>query len=437
MTASPQAFLLPDLRAARSAPHGNCTRLKPLVLRWTCRIAQLHLRLIRSAAGALFDPSAVRRILVVRLDRIGDVVMMSPFLRELRHGFPAAQITLLVTPEVRPVVATCPYVDDVLTFSAPSPRFFRKAMRFVETIMTGAGPLRRRTFDLALLPRWDAEPFAGPLLCLLSEARWRVAYSEGVSTDKARACTGYDACFTHTVDRRSPRHEVESNLDLLRCLGLSPVADHLELWPTEADSARVADLLAGQGLAKAPLAALAPGASEANKTWPRERYAEVGRWLQQRHGMRLVVIGGPSDRDLGVTLADELAAGAVSWAGHLTLRETFALLKRCALYIGNDSGPMHMAAAAGLPVVAISRSIREGDPCRDQSPERFRPWGVTHLMVHPAQPRPPCTDRCRAPQPHCILNVGTAQVVEAVESMVQQGIGAALRGSTAEASVPV
>jgi heptosyltransferase-2 len=99
--------------------------------------------------------------------------------------------------------------------------------------------------------------------------------------------------------------------------------------------------------------------------------------------------------------------------GKLTLRETFALLRHCDLHIGNDSGPMHLAAAAGRAVVEISPHPVGGAADADVAPERFAPWRTDHLILRPALATPPCTHECQADQPHCILSVGVEEVLDA------------------------
>lgn len=391
--------------------------LSPLILRWVHR----WILWLNGHQGdvRVVDRASVRRILVVRLDRIGDVVMMASFLRELRRGFPAARITLVVGMVAFNLVGKCPYLDEVVVFRDPPASPWRQALRLMRAIWLGFRRIRGESFDLALVPRWDASPFVGPLLALISKARWRVAYSEQVNAEKARFNRGYDGFFTHTLDRRGGRHEVQSNLDLLQCLGIGPVEDRLELWWTPGDEARVDELLREGGVRQGErLLALAPGAAEANKVWPWSRFVEMGRTVCREYGFRLVLVGGAAERGLVRAAEGEFGAGMISAVDRLTLRQTAALLRRCALFVGNDSGPMHMAAAVQVPVVMISRCVKGGDPSRDQAPERFAPWGTCHQVVQPGQALLPCHDRCLAATPHCILGVEVPEVLAAVRNLL-------------------
>ncbi|MHB1559266.1 MAG: glycosyltransferase family 9 protein, partial [Isosphaeraceae bacterium] len=103
-----------------------------------------------------------------------------------------------------------------------------------------------------------------------------------------------------------------------------------------------------------------------------------------------------------------------------TLRQTTAILSRCRLFIGNDSGPMHLASAVGVPVVEISMFPRSGPRGHVSSPHRFGPWGVPSVIVQPSHALPPCTDGCRASTAHCITQVGVSEVFVAVMELLER-----------------
>jgi heptosyltransferase-2 len=113
-----------------------------------------------------------------------------------------------------------------------------------------------------------------------------------------------------------------------------------------------------------------------------------------------------------------LGPTATGLAGRTTLRETAAVLERCRLYVGNDSGPLHLAAAGGVPCVEISCHPATGRPDHENSPDRFGPWGVPHVVLRAASPRAPCDGYCGAQAPHCILEVDVDAVVAAADSLL-------------------
>lgn len=188
--------------------------------------------------------SSVHRILVVRLDEIGDMVLMSPFLRELRKNYLDAEITLVVKPAVYDLVELCPYVNHIKTFKRPSlgrGMYFRLlwvAKKFVREELDGS-------YDLALVPRFDADAgYGAGFIALFSKAVRRVGYASTAIKWKAVSDYGFDCLYTDFVPVRSGVvHEVERNLDMLRYLGCTIRNSDLELWTSREDEAAAERLL--------------------------------------------------------------------------------------------------------------------------------------------------------------------------------------------------
>ena len=356
-------------------------------------------------------------VLVVRLDQVGDVVLTTPFLRELRRNAPQAWITLVVKPQTADIVEHCPYINEVLTLDRNGAGALRQHLR---AFRLAPQRLWRRHFDVAILPRYEADYYHGTYLLYFSGARRRVAYSEKVSARKQALNSGFDGMLTDILPPDSAKHEVEHNLDVLRFLGGKVLDTRLEVWLEEEDRAFAKTLLGERGTGPwREVFGLAPGAGLAAKRWPVPRFAEVAKRLRGERNARFVVVGGPEDRPLGDQLEMELGAGVVNAAGRTTLRQAAALLERCRLTLGNDSGPMHLAAAVGCPVVEISWHAKEGDADSTESPARFGPWGVPHAVVRPEQLLAPCRSGCESDKPHCILGVQPKEVIEAAETLLQ------------------
>jgi heptosyltransferase-2 len=225
--------------------------------------------------------------------------------------------------------------------------------------------------------------------------------------------------LTDVITDKSAKHEVEHNLDVVRYLGGEVTDDRLELWLDQQDRSFTARLFAQQAITPGdPVVALVPGARFGRKQWPIERFGELGRLLLAEYQPYLVVVGGPGDRPLGERLEAELGARLINIAGRTTLRETAAVLERCCLTVSNDSGPMHLAAAAGSAVVEIAWHACGGSSEDPDSPARFHPWGVPHVVVQPEHATAPCHDSCESGEPHCILGVETSKVWAAVHSLL-------------------
>jgi len=365
---------------------------------------------------------SVRAILVVRLDEIGDVVLATPFLRELRRYAPAAWITLVVRPQVLNLVELCPYVTEVCTFDWRTTGRAQGLKLLARILYVPAARLWKRRFDLALLPRWDVDCFFSTYLTYFSGASRRVGYSEHVCQRKHQQNAGLDRLLTDVIDNRDAKHEVARNLDVLRFLGANARDDRLEIWLDEEDRSFARKVCAGEGIGPHDLViALAPGAGARKRRWPIERFVELGRALVREYDARLAVVGGPEDRHLGAQLESGLGAALLNLAGRTTLRQTAAVLECCQLAVTNDSGPMHLAAAAGSRVVEISCHPEAGDTEHYNSPARLHPWGVPHVVVQPVHATAPCRDSCESLEAHCILGVETDKVWAAARGLLDAG----------------
>ena len=365
------------------------------------------------------DTSAIRRVLVVRLDEIGDAVMNVPFLRAMRRLFPDAHITAIMRPAAASLLASCPYVDTLVALPGPAYGASRVPGRYLRALQLARAHFPRERYDLAVVPRWEVDKYFATSVAYWSGARWRVGYSEHVSLEKEIKNRGWDRLLTHALPGGHGTHEVRRALAIAEYLGAQTDDDALELWTTPEDEAAADRLLADAGVAAgAPLVALAPGAGLPRRQWPASRFADVGRRLHARDGLGTMVLGGPEDRQLGESIAAQVGPGAVSVAGRAGLRETAALLRRCRLFVGNDSGPMHLAAAVGTPVVAVSCHPLGGDPEHHNAPERFGPWGVSSIVVRPDAARSPCSSGCDRDEPHCILGVSLEAVTSAATTLL-------------------
>ncbi len=170
---------------------------------------------------------------------------------------------------------------------------------------------------------------------------------------------------------------------------------------------------------RAPVIAFGVGAGAKKRIWPASRYAELAQTLNRIYGASILVVGSQRDSDAAAEVTASLPAGWVlDMTGRATLRQTGSLLARCRLYVGSDSGPMHLAAAAETPVVEISCHPKNGDPEHENSPVRFGPWGVESRVLQPETATVPCSTHCREGRPHCILSVGVEEVISAVGQLL-------------------
>lgn len=388
--------------------------------------------------------TAPDRILVIQLDHLGDAVLSTPLLTELRAAYPGATIDVLASPSNHEVFEGDPNVDRV--WVAERTWFERKPDRWalLSAVWDLGWRLRGVNYDLGIDVRGDV---LSVLVLALAGVRRRVGWSMG----------GGAFLLTDVAEWLPGRHEVRSRLALLERLGIAPdpsarvdvhvsdedrviVARRLtEAWPrrgglmamrraevyaraipatgnAEARSSRKPPLApasplpdepdwlhAGRFASRPPLLAVHLGAGNAAKRWPARSWRVlVERFLED--GWRIVVVGGVDDLAIsrGLPEHDRLR----DWAGSLTVAQTTALLERADLFIGADSGPAHLAASAGtLSVILFSGT---------NQPRQWRPWSRHALTLRRRVVCQPCHQKvCPLADHPCMSGLGPDRVYRA------------------------
>ena len=351
-------------------------------------------------------------IIVFRLDAMGDVVMTTPLFRELKRAFPKSHCTVVVQGAFRPLLVTNPHIDEILTPpKVKAPYLPRRARTLAAALLLYARCLRGRRFDIAISPRWDLDEHLATLLCLLTNAARRVGYTEKTSPLKQRLNRGFDAAFNICLSAGPVRHEVVRNLAVLEALRASVQDSSLEVRLTERDRSFASRLLASIP-ASSPLIALGIGANSAGRRWPLERYAESMSRLSRLVRVQPVIVCSAGERPQALHLAKSLGCEPVILSG-APLRQVCAVLERCDLFIGNDSGAAHLAAAMDCKTIVISRHPRNSDPNHGNSPLRFAPYCTEARVLQPPTGLDACTVCCQVPEPHCITAVSVDDVFAA------------------------
>jgi len=329
------------------------------------------------------DLSHIKKVLVLKTDEIGDFVLASAFLRELRLHFLNARITLVVNSAIYKLAELCPYVDKIIVYKQDIPRYLRPFVLPWRAFQLGYYTLRPEDFDIALVPRWDMNTDYSAYVAYFSSAKRRIGYTEHVNSRKQLVNKGFDLMLTDIISDEKSQHEVEKNLGLIRYLGGNPSSDFTELWINSEDENFADKMLAH--LSTKRLIVFCPGAGKSNRQWPSDRFVELGKWLQTDYDASLIIVGGDEDKPVGECIHNKLNKGTIDCTGRTTLRQTAALLKRCHLYVGNDTGSMHMAAAMRVPIVEISCFPIDGPEWHWNSPCRFGPWQVPRRILQPGK----------------------------------------------------
>jgi lipopolysaccharide heptosyltransferase II len=358
------------------------------------------------------DPAAVRRILVIRFDLLGDLVNSMPAVEALHERFPAARITMLTLPHTAAIPRQHACVDEVLTLDTNtirSPRNWLRPATFGE-LVTMALTLRRAHYDLCLSLYG---PTAG-IWALVSGARRRIGYA-----GEARASLFTDPVPGRRFDR--PRHEVDWDLQLAAAAGASAMyrAPSLRVPPEAA--ARMRARLEALGIRPGDrVVGIHGGAVNGTaKRWPAGHWAALAdRLIAQRH-VHVLLTGSASERPISEAIRRRMRETPIVLTGETDIDELLAVLARCDLVLSGDSGPLHMAVALGRPTVSIYGPTDPRLYGPSPKPEQRA------IVIRRGLPCSPCysllaTAECPHGQPVCMIDVTVGEVFAAAIQLLER-----------------
>lgn len=322
--------------------------------------------------------STCRRVLVIRPDEIGDVVLTSSFLRNLRYAAPQAMIVAVVSRTCLPLLNHCPHIDKcfALPFSPPSADG-RSRRLYMRELLKCALRLKLtkmlRGFDLVLLPRVDADLYGAELTAHVLAGGGAVLMNSAgfIRRDSAPPPDPRLSDFRHIS--HTPQSEPQANLEFLEWCGASTGADFLEFWNSAEDDAMVEAWLTANAPHRRHMVFHPPGSRSTLRRWPVGRCREFIQRVLAATDYTVVVVGGRHDEWVLEELKCFEKEPRVRIALHeFTLPQLGALIKLCGYFVGGDSGPMHISAAVGAKTLGIFGPGSE---------IRFQPYGRNAVVV--------------------------------------------------------
>jgi lipopolysaccharide heptosyltransferase II len=275
------------------------------------------------------EHSGIQRILVIKLRAIGDVVLSTVVLKNLRQAFPKATLDFLTEIPSREAVFGNPSVDTVFAFNIKE-----------ETGLSLIMKIRRQRYDLVI------DLFGNPrsaIVACCSGAKYRVGYRFGWRK----------YCYNIVIEPRGGEvHNTEFNLDALKAINV-PVTEKSPFFPVSEEARMFADeFFRKESLDGKFVAAINPGGGWYTKRWRAKSYGELGKRLRTEFNASVIITWGPGEEKLAEEIRS-LMNGEAILIPKTKLKELGAILERCSLMITNDSGPMHIAGVLGTPIVAI------------------------------------------------------------------------------------
>lgn len=342
--------------------------------------------------------NSAHRILIIRFSSIGDIILTTPLIRALRDRFPQARLDFVTKREFGELLETNPRLDQLYPYDTQSGAKGLSAL---------ARELRSNQYDLCIDLHKNLR---SRHLRLLLHASRVVSYSKHMLPRTLLVKTRIN-CY------KNPRPIPERYLRQLAPFGVVPDGKGPELFPTEQQYATVRKLFEEEQISpRETLIGFGPIAAHPLKQWPQQKFVQLGQRLVQQYQSRILIFGAPSERHAGEELARQLPNNPLVLCGKLSLLESAAALKSCALFVGNDSSSVHMASAMGTPVVVIF-----GPTVKELG---FYPYRIRSEVISTPLLCRPCTHtgkgRCKNKEHHaCMERISVEEVAQAVTALLE------------------
>lgn len=326
---------------------------------WLCMIEVTPSSVIDSANSLINEQIPkpqlkFRRILVVRTDRMGDVLLSTPVIKNLRDNFPGAYIAVMVKDSLVDLLRNNPYLDEVIAFDKK-----QKHKGLINSVRF-ARELKKRNFDLALILH---PTFRVHLILFFAGIKQRIGYD--------KKWGGLNTRILKHTKQFGQKHESEYALDFLKELGIEDFDKNL-FMPVYRESEKWADdLLAERKLDNSKIITVHCQASCPSKIWPKEYFDDLIEKVIKDYSTHIIYIGEKPDQGI------EEREGRINLTGKTNISQLASIIKRSRLFISNDSGPVHMAVALGVPVISIFGRKQPG-----LGPKRWGPLGENSVSLH-------------------------------------------------------
>lgn len=349
--------------------------------------------------------AAARRVLCVRLDTLGDVLMTTPAIRALKQSAAGRRITLLTSPAGSEVASLVPEIDHVLVYESP----------WMKATPPRSGPapdyrmidqLHACQFDAAaIFTVFSQNPLPAAMLCYLAEIPLRLAHCR---ENPYQLLTDW---IPETEPQQCIRHEVQRQLDLVARVGCTASDERMSLCVPHGAAEEASEILAAEGVRlDEPWIVVHPGATAASRRYPPESFAAAARGLVER-GFQIALTGCASEAALIGEIRDATGLPTADLAGRLSLAQMAGLLSISPLLLSNNTGPVHMAAALGTPVVDLYALTNP----------QHTPWLAPHRVLSHDVPCKNCF-KSVCPQGHhdCLRKIPPEAVIQATLELLDE-----------------
>ncbi len=334
------------------------------------------------------DTEKIKRILLIRLRRIGDVIMTTPAVSVLKKNFPEIDLSYVVEKPYADLITDNPQIKE--TFILP-------AHARIKDFFSVVSKIRKKKFDAVI------DFHGGPrssLMTLFSGADVKI---------------GYKIKYRHFIyhiklprsAQKGPIHSVENHVNLVKTLGIKSGAIPPLYVPssTEKENKKIERIISRHNLSDSKFISMHIGAGNRFRSWDIKNYIKLCDLFSEQSGVKVVLIGAREDKKSADTIIKKAAFSPLSLVGDLGLREVRDIISYSCLFVGPDSGPMHIAASTGTPIVALFGPTL---------PAHFGPWRAEHKIIQKNLDCRPCRQRqCVHEDFRCLQSITPEQVYEA------------------------
>ncbi|MCX5750940.1 MAG: glycosyltransferase family 9 protein [Candidatus Saganbacteria bacterium] len=340
----------------------------------------------------------IKKILIIRPDAIGDVVLITPALSALKKRFPEAKLTLLIQKYTEDVVKGNPDIDAIIIDDIKAGK--------VNNVFEYFGYVNRiksQKFDLCVNYYNDTPAYA--YLPFLAGIPYRIA-------DKSRILSSWLSNLGTFLNHLDPnKHVVERNLDLIMPLGIDRSNPKLILPIQKESENKVAALLESLNISKEQLLiGIHIGTGGSNKAWRADGYAKVIDTLSEQYNAKIILIGSGKEEKTAIEIISLCKHKPISLVNKLTLAELIALISYLKLFIGVDSGPMHIAAALKIPVVAIFAT-------KKIKPSEWGPWQTQNVIIRKESACKRSCDPRTCIYDDCLKEINPEDIIQGVKTL--------------------
>jgi lipopolysaccharide heptosyltransferase II len=334
----------------------------------------------------------MKKILVINLMYLGDLLFMTPLLRLLRFNYPNAKIDLLIDKKSQEVVLYNPNVSEFIAIDKKG--YHNKLLNYTRLILD----VQQRKYDLVVNLHLSERASA---IAAFSRSKKIVGY----------CAKGFRMFFDKVVHRRTDVHQVDAYLEIGKHLGLQQINNYFLEMQVDAQSRNNAEILwEAEGLQeKTKVIGLNTGGSWPTKRWTVEGFVDLGDMLQQS-GYRVAFFGGHMDEQMVEDIAQRMKTIPVIFTGRVTLLELAVMVRKCGAFVSGDSGPMHIATSQGVPIIAIYGP---------SDPVRYAPYNVEHRIIKSQMDCLTCGEH-ECGHHRCMKNISPAVVFSAVEEIIER-----------------